>query len=118
MSIQRMEIKERMSRIVIHADTVYLCGQVGLDFNTDIQEQTRTMLDKVDTLLNQAGSDINHLLSATIFLADMADFEAMNEIWDNWVPAGNAPARACVKAAMARPEWKVEISVIAATISQ
>lgn len=115
MSIERQETKRRMSRIVIHQGTVYLCGQVCADATQDISEQTQTMLDKVDTLLQQAGSDREHMLSATVYLRDMKDFAAMNAVWDAWVPEGHAPARACVEARMARPELLVEISVIAAT---
>ncbi|MDU0354474.1 RidA family protein [Paraglaciecola aquimarina] len=112
--IQRQETKQRMSRIVIHQGTVYLCGQVAADASKGIEHQTQTMLDKVDGLLSDAGSDREHILSATIYLKTMDDFAAMNEIWDNWVPTGHAPARACVQAAMARPALLVEISVIAA----
>jgi enamine deaminase RidA (YjgF/YER057c/UK114 family) len=103
-----------MSRIVIHNETVYLCGQVCADATQGIVEQTETMLEKVDGLLEQAGSDREHMLSATIYLRDMKDFAAMNDVWDAWVPEGHAPARACVEARMARPELLVEISVVAA----
>ena len=73
------------------------------------------MLDKVDQLLLEAGSDREHILSATIYVKDMAEhFAAMNAVWDAWVIEGHAPARACVQASMARPELLVEISVIAA----
>ncbi|MFC3120476.1 RidA family protein [Agaribacter flavus] len=112
--IQRKETKQRMSRIVIHQGTVYLCGQVAADATKDITEQTQTMLDKVETLLAEANSDKKHILSATIYIKDMKDFAAMNAVWDAWVPEGHAPARACVQASMARPELLVEISVIAA----
>jgi len=114
MSIQRQETKPRMSRIVIHNETIYLCGQVCKDATKDITEQTATMLEKVDELLLQSGSDREHLLSATIYVRDMKDFAAMNAVWDAWVPEGYAPARACVEARMARPELLVEISVVAA----
>ncbi len=114
MTIKRMETKQRMSRIVIHNDTIYLCGQVAEDADKGIREQTSTMLDKVESLLKQAGSDKEHILSATIYINDMTLFSQMNEIWDNWIPEGHAPARACVEARMARPELLVEISVIAA----
>lgn len=114
MNIERLETGQRMSRIVKHNGTIYLCGQVAADANKDIKEQTQTMLDKVETLLEQAGSDKEHMLSATIYVRDMKDFSAMNEVWDAWVPQGYAPARACVEARMARPELLVEISVIAA----
>ncbi|GAC39688.1 hypothetical protein GPSY_4077 [Paraglaciecola psychrophila 170] len=72
------------------------------------------MLDKVDQLLLDAGSDRQHLLSATIYIKDMQDFQAMNTVWDSWIPEGHAPARTCVQASMARPELLVEISVVAA----
>lgn len=114
MSITRMETGQRMSRIVIHNNTVYLCGQVAADASAGIEEQTQTMLDKVDTLLAQAGSDREHILSATLYIRDMKDFAGMNAVWDAWVPVGHAPARACVEARMARPELLVEVSVVAA----
>ena len=72
------------------------------------------MLDKVDALLEQAGSDKEHILSATLYIRDMKDFAGMNEVWDKWVPEGCAPARACVEARMARADLLVEISVTAA----
>jgi len=103
-----------MSKIVIHNNTVYLCGQVAKDANEGIQEQTQTMLDKVDDLLEQAGSNRKHILSATIYIKDMQDFSQMNAVWDAWVVEGYSPARACVQASLARPELLVEISVVAA----
>lgn len=117
MTIERQETKQRMSRIVKHNGTIYLCGQVCADATQGIEEQTQTMLDKVDALLLQAGSDRKHMLSATVYVRDMKDFAAMNAVWDAWVPEGYAPARACVEARMARPELLVEISVVAATIT-
>ncbi|MBC7004679.1 RidA family protein [Photobacterium sp. BZF1] len=112
--IERQETGQRMSRIVKHNGTVYLCGQVCADATQGITEQTQTMLDKVEKLLEQAGSDKEHMLSATIYIKDMKDFAEMNAVWDNWVPAGHAPARACVEASMAREALLVEISVVAA----
>ncbi|WP_210395551.1 RidA family protein [Motiliproteus sediminis] len=114
MSIDRYQTSARMSKIVVHNHTVYLCGQVAEDRSADITEQTRTMLAKVDQLLAEVGSGRDKLLSATLYLKSMDDFTAMNAVWDAWVPEGHAPARACVEAAMASPELKVEISVIAA----
>jgi len=114
--IERIEIQKRMSRIVKHNGTIYLCGQVCKDAEQGIKEQTATMLEKVDDLLQQAGSDRKHILSATIYLKDMNDFSQMNEVWDNWVPEGFSPARACVQASMAREALLVEISVVAAEI--
>jgi len=114
--IERLETKQRMSRIVKHNGTIYLCGQVCKDATQGIVEQTSSMLDKVDELLIQAGSSREHILSATIFIKDMKDFSQMNEVWDSWVPQGYAPARACVTGDMARDALLVEISVIAAEI--
>ncbi len=116
MTITRLETKPRMSRIVKHNGVIYLCGQVCKDATQGITEQTSSMLEKVDELLSQAGSDKEHILSATIYVKDMNDFSQMNEVWDAWVPEGYAPARACVEAAMARDVLLVEISVIAAEI--
>lgn len=113
--IQRQQTKQRMSRIVKHNGTIYLCGQVCADASKDITEQTQTMLDKVDQLLIEAGSSREHILSATIYVKDMAThFAPMNAVWDAWVPEGFAPARACVEASMARDVLLVEISVVAA----
>ncbi|WP_318489539.1 RidA family protein [Photobacterium leiognathi] len=112
--IERLETSARMSRIVKHNGTIYLCGQVCADATKGITEQTQTMLDKVEALLLQAGSDKEHMLSATIYIKDMSMFAEMNAVWDNWVPQGHAPARACVEASMARDALLVEISVVAA----
>ncbi|WP_343044277.1 RidA family protein [Marinifaba aquimaris] len=114
MMIERIETGARMSRIVKHNGTIYLCGQVCADAEQGIKEQTQTMLDKVEALLEKAGSDKEHMLSATIYIKDMAYFKEMNEVWDAWVPDGHAPARACVEASMAREALLVEISVVAA----
>jgi len=114
MEIKRFETKKRMSRAVIHNNTVYLCGQVAKDSTKNMTEQTITTLEKVEELLASVGSHKDKILSATIYVKDMALFQEMNEVWDNWVTEGLAPARACVEAKMAREELLVEISVIAA----
>ncbi|SLM29468.1 RutC family protein yoaB [Desulfamplus magnetovallimortis] len=113
-TITRMETATRMSKTVIHNNTVYLCGQVADNSDKGAGPQTENMLAKVDTLLEKAGSSREHMLSATIYLRDMKDFTEMNNVWDAWVPEGCAPARACVEARLARPDLLVEISVIAA----
>lgn len=114
MSITRIGTeRRRMSKCVIHNGTIYLCGQVAKDANAEIREQSRTMLEKVDDLLEQAGSDKKHILSATIYIKDMKDFAEMNAVWDDWIIEGYSPARACVEASLARPELLVEVSVIA-----
>ena len=92
MSIQRLHTNQRMSQIVVHGDTVYLAGQVALDKpGGSIAEQTRNILDRIDALLKEAGTDKTKVLSATIWLADMRGFEDMNAVWDAWVPQGCAP---------------------------
>ncbi len=113
-AITRMETGVRMSRIVTHNNVVYLCGQVADNGEDPIGPQTQSMLNKVDALLEQAGSSRAHMLSATVYLRDIKDFAGMNEVWDAWVPEGCAPARACVEARLAREDLLVEISVIAA----
>ncbi len=114
MSITRIDTTPRMSRIVEHNGTIYLCGQVAKDSTKDIKEQTISTLEKVEELLAKASSDKKHILSVTIYIRDMKDFVAMNEVWDSWVEDGFQPARACVEARMARPELLVEMSVVAA----
>ncbi len=111
--IIRHHTAQRGSKIVIHGDTVYLSGQVG-NAGDSVADQTRTCLEKVETYLAEAGTDKTRILQTTIWLADIADFAAMNEVWDAWVPEGHAPARACGESKLARPELKVEILVIAA----
>ncbi|WP_179381709.1 RidA family protein [Jannaschia marina] len=112
--IERIDTKQRMSRIVKHNGLVYLCGQIG-DGET-VAEQTSDCLSRVDDLLKKAGSDRKHILQAIIWLSDMADFAEMNEVWDAWVPEGFAPARACGEARLARDVLKVEVIITAATI--
>jgi enamine deaminase RidA (YjgF/YER057c/UK114 family) len=114
MTIQRFEPGPRMSQAVVHGDTVYLAGIVADDFDSDAKTQTTQILDKIDRLLASAASDKRKILSATVWLADIRDYEAMNSIWDAWVPAGEAPARACVEARLAQPKIRVEIRVTAA----
>ncbi|MFA8384712.1 MAG: RidA family protein [Pelagibaca sp.] len=110
--IERQDIGQRMSKIVKHNGTVYLCGQVGA--GDTVTEQTQDCLARVDALLEQAGSSREQILQAIIWVADMADFAEMNAVWDSWVPEGHAPARACGEAKLARPELKVEVIVTAA----
>jgi enamine deaminase RidA (YjgF/YER057c/UK114 family) len=113
MTITRLDTDQRLSEAVIHGNTVYLAGQVGEPGET-VAEQTRTALSCIEDLLARAGSDKTKILSATIWLADMANFAEMNAVWDCWVAPGHAPARATGEAKLALPEYKVEIIVIAA----
>lgn len=110
--IERMHTGTRSSKIVKHNGVVYLTGQVGE--GADITEQTVECLRRVDALLEEAGSSREHMLRVEIWLADMADFAAMNEVWNAWVPEGFAPARACGESKLARDVLKVEMIVTAA----
>lgn len=112
--IQRFDVGARMSEMAVHGNTVYLAGQIADDASQEIQGQTIQVLDAIDALLARAGSDRSRILMAQIFLADLADFAGMNEVWDAWVSAGHTPPRATVQAALAKPEWKIEIVVTAA----
>ena len=115
MTVKRLEVGPRMSQAVIHGETVYLAGQVALDApGAAVADQTHNVLDRIDKLLAEAGTDKSKLLSATIWLADMDTFNDMNAVWDAWVAPGNTPCRACVNAKLAAPQYDVEIAVIAA----
>ena len=115
MPIERHRTGPRMSQIVSHGDTVYLAGQTARNAaGGTVGEQTADILKEIDNLLAQAGTDKTKILQATIWLADIGEYEAMNEVWDAWVPEGDAPARACVEAKLAVPELTVEIRVTAA----
>ena len=113
-SIQRFDVGPRMCEMSVHNGVAYLAGQVAGDGSQDIGGQTRQVLAAIDALLARADSDKSKILRAQIFLADLADFAGMNAVWESWVVPGHTPARATVQAALAKPEWKVEIVVTAA----
>ena len=100
--IERRHTSARMSQIAATADTVYLAGQ------------TRKILGNIDAYLAEMGTNKSRILQAQIWLSDMACFAEMNEVWDAWVDPKATPVRACVQAALASPDWKVEIMVTAA----
>lgn len=115
MTIQRLHSNALMSQIVMHGGVVYLSGQVDLELPAPtVAAQTGRILARIDDLLAQAGSDKSQLLTATIWLTDLAQFQAMNEVWKQWLPPGGAPARATVQAGLALPGLLVEIAVTAA----
>ena len=115
MNIQRFHVGARLSEMAVHNGTIYLAGQVAADTSQDITGQTTQVLGMIDKLLAEAGSDKTKILSTTIYITDMADFPAMTAVWDAWVVVGATPPRATVKAELAKPAYKVEIQVIAAT---
>lgn len=111
--IRRLDTNARMSKTVVRNGTVYLAGQTG-DAAASFEDQVRQTLEKIETHLASVGSDKSKLLQAVIWLDDIRNFDALNEIWDAWMPEGYAPARACGEVRMARAGIGVEITVIAA----
>ncbi|MFC5736725.1 RidA family protein [Sinirhodobacter huangdaonensis] len=111
--IERIECGARMSGAVVYNGLVWLAGQVGTP-GASVAEQTQAALAEVDRLLALAGSDKTRILSAQIWLADIADFAEMNAVWDAWVPQGATPARATGEAKLAAPDYRVEVIVTAA----
>jgi len=103
-----------MSQAVVHNTIVYTAGQVAL--GDSVADQTSKILGQIDSLLIEAGTSRENMLTATIWLSDISNFAEMNEVWDAWVPKGNAPARACVEAKLAREALLVEIQVSAAIV--
>lgn len=111
--INRYNKNERMSQVVEHNGTVILAGQLASDTAADMAGQTQEILSRIDNFLTQAGTNKSRLLSATIWVSDMADFAAMNDVWVGWIDAENPPVRACVRADLITPGYKVEIQVTA-----
>ncbi|MDY0882541.1 RidA family protein [Dongia soli] len=115
MSIKRLGDPSLIADAVIHGDTVYLAGTVAEEpVSPSVYEQTKNILKQIDAVLAEAGSDKTKLLRTQIFLSDISTFAEMNKAWGEWVPKGQAPARATVEAKLADPKWKVEIVVTAA----
>src|SRR5665213_4417896 len=114
MKIERHDVAARMSKVVVHGDTVYLAGIVADNpKGKSVTEQTKSILGQIDGFLAKAGTDKSKLLSANIWITDMSTFAEMNAVWDAWVSPGNTPARATVEAKLATPDYKVEIMVVA-----
>ena len=113
MEIARFEKSPRMSDVVVHNGVAYLSGVVGRN-GGGTAEQTRDALAEIDRLLGLVGTDRSRLLSATIWLADIADFDDMNAVWDGWVDKDNPPARATGQVPLAREKYRVEVIVTAA----
>ncbi len=111
--IIRTEANPILAKAVEYHGFVYTQGVVASDLTGDITAQTKDVLGQIDTLLEIHGTDNTRLLQAHIWLKDIADREAMNTVWAAWLPEGGAPARACVQAVMAHPDYLVEIMVTA-----
>ena len=113
-SVIRIDPGPRLCEASIRGDRMYLSGMIPEDTSLDITGQVKQALAEIDALLARGGSDKTRILSAVIWLADIADFAAMNAVWDAWVVPGQAPARATVQAQLNDPRMKVEIMVVAA----
>jgi enamine deaminase RidA (YjgF/YER057c/UK114 family) len=113
MTIKRIDPGPRLSKAVIYGNMVFLSGQMGAP-GESIADQTRVVLAMIDDLLEEAGTNKSRLLNITIWLADIADFAAMNAVWDNWVDPKNTPARATSESKLATPDYKIEIIAVAA----
>lgn len=111
--IKRIGVGPRMSEAVAYNGIVWLAGQVG-NPGDSVADQTRQCLAEVDRILAEAGTDKTRILSANIYLADIATFGEMNKVWESWVVPGVTPARATIEAKLAAPQYTVEIQVVAA----
>ena len=114
MNLIKLHKGKRLSQVAIYNKKIYTSGIVADDTNTDVEGQTGQILDKIDSYLKESDSNKKNIIYANIWLADIKDYDAMNSIWDMWVPNENPPCRACVEAKLASPKYKVEISIIAA----
>jgi enamine deaminase RidA (YjgF/YER057c/UK114 family) len=114
MSVTRIKPGPRMSAAVVANGMVFTAGQVAdKAAGGSVADQTREILSIIDGLLAEAGSDKTKLVTANIWLSDITTFAEMNAVWDGWVVAGSAPARATVEAKLAAPQYTVEIAVSA-----
>ncbi len=112
--VRRIDPGPRLSEASVCGDRMYLSGMIPEDTSRDIAGQVKQALAEIDALLAKGGSDKARILSAVIWLSDIADFAAMNAVWDAWVVSGHTPARATVQARLNDPNMKVEIMVVAA----
>lgn len=113
--MKRIDPGPRMTSAIIHDGRVFLAGQVAdRSKGRSVREQTAEVLQQIETLLKQAGTDRTKIITANIWLSDISTFGEMNAVWDAWVVPGRTPARATVEAKLAAPEYKVEIMVTAA----
>lgn len=112
-TITRIGTTQRWSDVVIHNGTLYVV-EVPATETADIQQQTREVLESLRRLLEANGSGVDKILMANIYLKDIGDIAAFNALWDQWIPAGTAPVRACVQARLAHEGYKVEIQLTAA----
>ena len=114
-TINRIDVGARLSKVVIHGDTVYLAGQVATQAaGKSVTEQTKEILAQIDALLAEAGTDKTKLLTANIYITDLATFGELNAVWEAWVSPGNTPCRTTIEAKLASPNYAIEIGIVAA----
>jgi len=113
--IKRFAANPRMSGAVVHRGVAYLSGQVAIDHRGGTTaDQVREVLDRIDALLTEVGSDRANLLTASIFLSDLAVLPELNAAWDPWIVPGCAPTRTTMQVVLASPLYALEIAVTAA----
>lgn len=112
-NITKLDSNETLSEIAIHNGIVYLAGQVPNDDSLDIKGQSKEVFANIDAALAKAGTDKSKILSAQVFITDLANFDAFNEEWKAWVKGTTPPVRATVEAKLVNPNWLIEIMVIA-----
>lgn len=114
MTVYRHKPGPRLAEASVVNGLIFLAGQVPENPEADAKAQTENVLAQIDALLSELGSDKSRVVDATIFLASLDDYDAMNAAWDAWVVPGQVPARATVEARLANPAWRVEIKLVAA----
>lgn len=114
MSIQKLDTNDTLSEIAIYNGVVYLAGQVPDDDSLDIVGQSKQVFDNIDKALVKAGTDKSKLLTAQVYIKDLADFEDFNSEWQAWVADITPPTRATVQTNLVNPKWLIEIVVTAA----
>lgn len=114
MILKRIAAGDRMSQAILANGFLFTAAQVAKDLDADATTQARQVLEKIDALLAETGIDKTQVVSASIWIADIADYAAVNEAWDAWVVKGQTPVRACVEAKFSSPRIKVEIQIVAA----
>lgn len=114
MEIKRNGLNGRRAQSVAYNGILYTSGITSTDLEGGITEQTKDVITVIDRILERNGTDPTRVLSATVTLADMADYGEFNAVWDEWVHDGFEPARSVTQGALAVPEYKIKISVIAA----
>ncbi|WP_172327898.1 RidA family protein [Mangrovicoccus sp. HB161399] len=111
--IERIKQNSRMSMAVKAGGMVHVAGQVADDPKAPLEDQTRSVLAKIEALLEEAGTSKDRLVAVNVFLPNISDFDAMNAVYDAWIVPGAAPARACVEARLADPDLRVEMTAVA-----